>query len=304
MKLRKELMLLSIVSIVFLAGCARGPSTPAANGVVITSFAPDVTSTDGGLPVTFVLGLKNVGEKAATNVRAQIFGLSDKWTSFSPDKDKFKAVVSSLAPADPVANLPGEEASFTWSATSSSGTTSDVTYDANVRVVYTYSTTGIALFRVVDASYLRTNPNVVRGLVSSDGTGGPLLVTPTVRSPVVSGGDKVARIQFEIQNTGGGRVLADLPGVDTTSIDATKLDTLTKITVEAGGIKSCAGTTGASGKVEVTTNLRLVGGKSKVISCDIDVTSSTFQDIQASITIGYSYFVDSATQVTVTRALQ
>ncbi|MBI2005450.1 MAG: hypothetical protein HYS80_01685 [Candidatus Aenigmarchaeota archaeon] len=254
MKLRKELMLLSVISIVFLAGCAGGgKETPAANGVVITSFAPDVTTTEGNLPVTFVLGLKNVGEKAAADVRAQFFGLSDKWTTFSPDRDKFKDVTSSLAPADPSASLPGEEVSFTWSANSAPGTTSDVTYDADVRVAYTYSTSGTAIFRVVDANYLRTNPNVVRGLVSSDATGGPLVVTSTVRSPVVSG-TKIARIQFEIQNVGGGKVLADPPALDATSIDAAKLDTLKKITIEATGIKSCAGTPAAAGKVELSTN--------------------------------------------------
>lgn len=304
MKLNKELMLFSIISIVFLAGCARGPSTPAANGVVITSFAPDVASTDGSNPVTFVLSVKNLGEKKATDVKAMLFGLSDKWSAATPTAKDALTSALTLAPADPAANLPGEEASITWSANAAPGTTTDQAYDANVRVFYTYVTSGTALLRVVDSSYLRTNPNVIRGLVSSDGTGGPLLLTFTVRSPVVSSDTKTARIQFELQNVGGGRVFTTAAAA---AISATNLDTLTKITVQGTNLKSCAGAGAGSGKVELTTqttSLRLVGGKSKVISCDIDVTTTTFQDIQLDVSIDYNYFVDSATQVTITRALQ
>lgn len=311
MRIRKEIILFSLVAVVVLAGCTEGTVGPGANGVIITSFAPDVNPTDGGVPVTFVLGLKNAGGVTATAVKAQLVGLSDKWGNFSPAKDTVTDVIPSLAPADPTTNLPGEEASFTWTGTSAPGTTSDTTYDANVRVFYNYITKGTALFRIVNTDYLRTNPSIQPGLVSSDTTGGPLAITYSVRSPIVSSAAKDARIQFEIQNTGGGRVYTG-----TTPPSSTNLDTLISITVGANQIKSCAGiadgatTAGAddkdtaAGSIKLETNLRLVGGKSKVISCDISIATTTFQDIQTSIQVDYRYMVESASEITVRKALQ
>lgn len=289
MKLRKELLLFSVISVVFLAGCTGGGETPTGTGVIIKSFAPDLTSVDGGSIVVTTVVVKNVGARAATNVNANLFGLSNEWSGMSS-----KLVTSTLASADPATGLPGEEASQDWTLTTPAGKGSDVTYDASVRVNFTYTTVSDSLLRFVNSNYARTNPNVPKGVMSSQSTAGPLSITVFARTPVVAA-DSKGRVQFEIQNVGGGRVGTE---------DAAGLDVIKEIKITGvGSTGSCAG--GAAGNVQTLSNQRLAGGKSKIISCEIGAgTITNFQDVALNLTSTYDYFIDSATQVTVLRALQ
>lgn len=305
MKLRKELMLVSVVSIVFLAGCATGPEGPTGAGVIVTSFAPDVQQIDPGSSVTFTAVIKNIGSKAATSVKALIFGLSNEWTDADVTTAQVKTT-SSLAAADATAGLPGEETSFDWTATFpvAKGKNTDVTYDASVRIFYDYITDSDILLRFVESSYLRTNPDVQKGVVSSQSSSGPLVVTAVARTPSVGAGTTTGRVQFEIQNAGAGRVSKGVTVTDTKDAEPDGLDLLKEIKVS--GAKNCAGTDAISNVVTLPSDkLRLAGGKSKVISCDIDIPGiGNFKDAALKLTASYSYFVDSATQVTVLRALQ
>lgn len=288
MKFRKELMLFSIVSIVFLAGCARGGGeTATGTGVIIKSFAPDLLSVEGNSQVVTTVVVKNVGARAAVGVNATLFGLSNEWSGVSS-----KTIASTLASADPISGLPGEEASQDWILTAPSGKGSDVTYDAAVRVAYNYTTVSDNLIRFISTNYAKTAPNAPKGVVSSESTAGPLSITTFARTPVVASGSK-GRVQFEIQNVGGGRLNS------TTDIDV--IEEIKIIGVGSAG--SCAGA--AVGNVQTITNVRLAGGKSKIISCEVDAgTVTNFQDSAINLTANYDYFVDSATQITVLRALQ
>lgn len=290
MKLGKELMLFSVVSIVFLAGCAGAPEAATGTGVIIKSFAPDLTSVEGGSQVVMTILVKNIGARTATDVKANLFGLSNEWSGLSS-----KTITASLAAADPATGLPGEEATQDWTFTVPAGKGSDVTYDASVRVNYTYSTVSDTLLRFVTTDYERTNPNIQRGVVSSGTTAGPLTVTVSARTPVVSAATRIGKVQFEIQNIGGGTV-----GNETIS----GLNLVREIKIIGVGTNgTCAGE--AKGNIQTLNNVRLAGGKSKIISCDIDVGGiANFQDISLNLTASYSYFVDSATQVTVLRAVQ
>lgn len=297
-------MLFSVISIVFLAGCAGGGGEATATaGVVITSFASDVQQIDPGSSVTFTTVVKNIGSKAATSLKALIFGLSDEWTGADVITIQVKTT-SSLAAADPVSGLPGEETSFDWTATfpSAKAKNTDVTYDASVRVFYDYTTDSDILLRFVESSYLRTNPNVQKGVISSASSSGPLIITAIARTPSVGTGTTTGRVQFEIQNAGSGRVSKGVTVTGTTDAEPDGLDLIKEIKVT--GAKSCAGVDASSGTVTLP-NVRLAAGKSKVISCDVDVSGiGNFKDSALKLTAAYSYFVDSATQVTVLRALQ
>ncbi len=303
MKLRKELMLFSVISIVFLAGCASAPEGPTGAGVIVTSFAPDVQQTDPGSSVAFTAVIKNIGSKSATNIKALIFGLSNEWTDADVTTAQVKST-SSLAAADAITGLPGEETSFDWTATfpTAKGKNTDVTYDASVRIFYDYTTDSDILLRFVESSYLRTNPNVQKGVVSSQSSSGPLVVTAVARTPSVVAGVTTGRVQFEIQNVGAGRVSSGVTVTGTTDAEPSGLDLLKEINVT--GAKTCAGTA-AVGVIVPLSNVRLAAGKSKVISCDVDISGiGNFKDVALKLTASYSYFVDSATQVTVLRALQ
>lgn len=295
-------MLFSVISIVFLAGCAGAPEGPTGAGVIITSFVPDVQQIDPGSSATFTAVIKNIGSKQATNIKALIFGLSDEWTDADVTTNKVK-LLSSLSAADPSAGLSGEEASFDWTATfpQAKGKNTDVAYDASIRVFYDYTTDSDVLLRFVESSYLRTNPNVQKGVVSSQSSSGPLVVTAVARTPSVGAGTTTGRVQFEIQNVGAGRVSSGTV-TGTTDAEPSGLDQLKEVKVT--GAKNCAGTNAVSGVVTLS-NVRLAAGKSKVISCDVDVSGiANFKDSALKLTASYSYFVDSATQVTVLRALQ
>ncbi len=301
MTLSKELILLSIVSIVFLAGCTSSSSSPASAGVVINSFAPDLQEVDGSSQVTFSIAVKNVGGRTASNIKALLFGLSNEWI---PQITNTKPISTTLAPADPATGLTGEEGSADWTLTAPAGKGSDTTYDASVRVFYTYTTEDDTLLRFVTSNYLRTAPNTQKGIVSSVPTAGPLVITAVARTPTLSIGATTGRVQFEIQNVGGGRVFDTVS--DTGEI--TTLDLINKITISGlGDTGTCAGVgSGGTAVFDGTTNakIRLAAGKSKVISCDIDVRGIiNFADRSIKLVAEYNYFVDSATQVKVLRSL-
>ncbi len=296
MRLRKELMLFSVVSIIFLAGCARGPEGPTGAGVIIQSFAPDVSTVDSGTPVSFILSVKNVGGKPATNAHAVLFGLSDKWTDaiMDPDKDKLESIATPLVAADPTTGLPGEEATKVWTVDKTPLSSTDITYDANVRVQYTYKTESTGFVRVVSSDYLRTNPDVQRGVTNSQTTAGPLVVNFFARSPVVTDTNKAVRLQIEVQNVGGGKTFAGGAITPSQPVTTTMLN---KIKITIGDSATC--------KVPIQNkDVLLIGGKSAIINCEKDVATTTFTDITFPVTIDYGYFVDSATQVTVLKALQ
>lgn len=293
--MRKILILGLIVLVIFLAGCARKGEVPTGNGVVIQSFGPDVSTVDSNTPVNFILNIKNSGGQKAENVHAILFGLSDKWATtgnIGPAKDTSVLIVPSLAPADPSTGLPGEEATQVWTVKKAPPSSSDITYDANVRVQHTYKTEATGTVRVVNADYLRTNPNVQRGVTSSQSTAGPLVVNFFARSPVISPPDSTTvRVQIEVQNVGSGKTFSEAT-IDTSKSVTTVM--LNKIKITVGGC-----TTGGEPK-----EVLLIGGKSATINCErSSITTSTFEDIAFTVTVEYGYFVDSATQVTVLKKL-
>lgn len=297
MKIRKDLMLFSIVSVVFLAGCTTESSGPSTAGVVISSFTPDIQTVDGG-KVTFTVVVQNIGGRSATNVKALFFGLSNEWkdTANAPF-DSDEVPIGTLASADPTLGLKGEEGTADLNVEAPPGKSSDVVYDASVRVFYDYSTESDTLLRFVTSDYLRTNPNVIKGIQSSSSTDGPLVINAVARTPSISSGSTIGRVQFEIINTGGGRVFR----TDSSKI---VLDELLSIEVTGLGTKgSCSGQ--PQGDKSTLTNVRLAGGKSKIMSCDIDVSGVVnFADRGVKVVVKYAYFTDGATQVTVTKNIE
>jgi len=293
--MRKILILGLIVLVVFLAGCARKGEVPTGTGVIIKSFGPDISTVDSNTPVNFILSIKNTGGVKAENVHAVLFGLSDKWSTVPALNDLAPELASGLAAADPTTGLPGEEITKTWEEDKAPASSSDISYDANVRVQYKYKTEATGLVRVVSADYLRTNPNVQRGIISSQTTAGPLSVNFFARSPVVTGENNVVRVQIEVQNVGEGKTFSgDNSVAPASSVTA---GTLNKIRITE--VDGCTRVTSSSTKAVL-----LIGGKSATINCEKDITTTTtFTDFTFTVKIEYGYFVDAATQVTVLKKL-
>ncbi|MBI2542802.1 MAG: hypothetical protein HYW24_01310 [Candidatus Aenigmarchaeota archaeon] len=300
MKPGKELLFLGVISIIFLAGCVGPPETPSGNGVIIKSFAPDLTEVEGNSPMTFLITVQNVGEKKATQVGAVLFGLSQEWKK-ADGTTPFNTETTGpwdLAPVDTSSGFSGEEAVGSFDVKTPPGKSSDITYDATVRVVYVYSTVSDSLARFVTSDYLRVNSEAQKGIMTSKSTSGPLLVTVKAQAPIISAGSTQARVQFEIQNIAGGRVFKN-------ATVASDLDIIKTVKVSAPGIRTCRGVNAQGGVVTITDTIRLAGGKSSIITCDFDVSGIiNFQDIPITLELGYNYFVESATQVTVHKAFQ
>lgn len=293
MSLRKELLLLSVISIVFLAGCATQPTAPTGTGVIIKSFAPERSDVEGATDILFLLTIQNVGEKTASNVNAELFGLSTEWVC----QPSGNCVIGpwALEPADQPTGFVGEEASNEWIVRTPPAKNNDIVYDASARVSYGYTTVSDSLLRFVTSDYLRINPNAQSGVVTSKSTSGPLLVTVRAQTPVISSGSTLARVQFEIQNIGGGRVFVN-------NVASANLDKIHTLTIT--GVTACRSVPAAGGTFTSTDTIRLAGGKSTVITCDLDVSNiGNFKDKPVTLTADYGYFVESTTQVTVNKAL-
>lgn len=289
--------LILIIPLVFLAGCAGGGKEVTNDGVVITSFSPDLTEIEGNTLVIFTVDLKNAGGAKASGVKAVLFGLSDDWEGPN-ELNSFKpSVGTTLAAADSELGLPGEETSIDFSvkAKASAAKASDTTYDASVRVFYTYTTTSDTLLRFVKSDYLRTNPNTPKGIASSTATAGPLLITAAARTPTIPQDQTTGRVQFEITNIGPGKL-----GAATSK--AGEVSSPNKIrNIEITGPTFVSGSKCAS---PIPPNELLATGGSKVISCDIDVRGITnFKDIAVKVRLTYDYYLDSFAKVKVLKSL-
>lgn len=294
-------MLFSVISVVFLAGCARGGGeAPTGAGVVITSFVPDLQEVEGGTSVSFTALVKNIGEKPATSIKALLFGLSSGWTGTDFTSGATKDITS-LSPPDPKVGLAGEESTLDWTITAPAAKDVDLVYDAQLRVFYSYTTEATTLVRFVTSDYLKTNPNIQKGIVSSTVSSGALSIVSVARTPTVTSASTTGKIQFDIQNIGGGRVFKTLPGV--VPIEARDIDLIEKI--EITNVERCDGTAKAGSPAIVTLdNKRMVSGKSRLVTCEVNTAGiGNFVDKEISVKITYKYYVDSATSVTVPKAL-
>jgi len=306
MDFKKEVLLFTLFSIVFLAGCTQAPSGPTAAGVIIKSFASEIPEVPGSSEVIFAFTVQNTGGKRATNVKAELFGLSTEWVCETPGRAPGDCTIGSwnLEGADVSNNFVGEEASNEIIVVSPPSKSNDITYDATLRIAYEYTTVTDGKVRFVTDDYIRVNPTQkdLAGVEDSSTTPGPLIVTVRAVAPIISGTATTGKVQFEIQNIGGGRVFLKQSSPD----ESTSLDKLNQVTITASGLKSCRGVPvdAGSNTISFTDAIRLAGGKSTVITCELDATNiKNYKVTDVSLAIDYGYFVDSTTQVTVMKAL-
>ena len=295
----RKIALLLVIGAIALAGCIKMPGeergrfvTAGTSGVIIKSFSPDMPTVEGGMDVTFTLLVKNVGERKAENVRAVIFGLSDEWkpqrmdvTSISP---------STLNGADPALGFEGDDGILDFTTKAPAGKSVDTPYQATARVMYKYSTISENLIRLCTAEYLRSisppGQPLPRdfGILQSRSSAGPLRVNVKTKLPVIPPGTKRVSVQFEVQNVGGGRTFGGkIPEEGTTGeIPSDQLDKV-KIYYDTSTI-SCSG-------VKSGEEFKLVGGKSRVLVCDVnvgDVPAGGYIDKFINFTLEYNYFVE------------
>jgi len=269
----KKSKLLLLIFAVFLSGCISGGSFGGGGtGVIIKSFSPSDSTAEAGTPVLLQLIVANTGSQRANGVTAQLLGLTDEW-GISPGRFQ---TIGSMFGADPArGNNQGEERPITWTLT---GPAKDVqlSYEATVRVTYSYSTTLEAEMKAVTADYFQQT-KTKSGIVQQKTTGGPLTITAKTTSVAISGGQMP--VIFEIRNTGRGKVFSG------GSPDINSLDRL--------GIS-------VSGANCPSTDVRLIRGESAVLYCTISVGgTNTFKIVPISLRTSYNYYTDATTSITV-----
>ena len=113
--------------------------------------------------------------------------------------------------------------------------------------------------------------------------------------PIASGSSVKVPVQLEIQNVGGGRAFLKDTTPSSDNIDKIKL------TEEAKGPITAICTKDSDG------NVRLTGGKSRIVSCTLtfnSVTAGSKATATLGITLDYDYFIETTTSVTVLKEVK
>lgn len=335
MKLEKFYLLLPIVLIVFVAGCAEQVSV-AKGGVVIEKFTPQVSTVASDSPVEFTLIVKNTGEREAKDIKAVLGGLIFLTDTALPEEDQYKQwrpeswepndkipFMEFLKPLDP-ASLQGEDIESGFKGDQSIATwrllspiqSRDQTYEPTVNLVYDYSTISTILIKAVDFNYLQSLPESEQGMIDtgvivSKTTKGPIEVSVKSDQAVISGFSTLP-IEIEFKNVGGGITFVGGGGEQ----DATTLYNnikaigsgkgLNKIFVGLPPDTSC--NINPSGENAQNKNkiyeVRLIEGKNGRILCNKVIGGiSTIQTLAMDIKTEYRYLIEGKTSVKVSKTL-
>jgi hypothetical protein len=322
--MRNFKLLILLISVVFLAGCIRQPTAiTGANGVIIRSFSPDFAEVRSGERVTFTLTVENVGEADAKEVAAEIFGgihPDAGWVFVNPTTSFQEK--GELKRADPTINLPGEIYDFVWELESPSDLRVDTVYTADARVYFKYSTSTVGTLRFYTYDYLRSltaeqaeELKKQAGVISVESSSAPVQVSLSVgaRPLIVYGDADSFSLQLIISNVGSGSIFNEAYRVTATSPITGEitlpLEELFKVDVEidSGLTLSCPGINdGNSFTGKGNGTISLIRGKSKTLFCTIqnvnkDVIGNK-KDYTITIDLGYGYYVDSSTSITVLKA--
>lgn len=268
-------------------------------GVVITSFSPEVSIIDvGGTSVLYTIALENRGEQDALNVVAKIIGGLGSDTPASKTKEPVAGGINSikLSGQDASKGLKGDTTTGDWSVTVPEQKDADNPYTTTARVTYSYTTVSEIVLRVVNQDFLRSSgsssSSQTSGIVSSKTTLGPFSVTATAPRVTIQSGQEAGsvRVQYVIENIGGGR-----PYKDSVKIENLDLVDISVSSSDSGVSEIKCGD--STQRIPSTT-------KSKTISCDVTVTGVTnFKEFPITLKLSYNYFVDSTTTITVLKKL-
>ena len=276
-----------IIGIVLVSGCTKDKNTSGGGGsdaLVVKSFSPEITEIEPTDDVSILATIENVGGAKATNIRAQLLGLTDEW-SIKPERTQ---QIEDLLPPDPSRQLQGDVREIVWDLSPPRNPAKKVKldYDMELRVYYSYKTYSENLMRVATRSYIDTFPTDQKQaereklkVSTSVPSSGPISVSILARSFLLDTASDTMSITLDIQNTGSGKPDNDKIGVNIKS---------------AGRDLDCPGVSG--GEVKLTT------GKSRQLRCAVNipgVAERGWQEVPISIELSYTYWVSSVSSITV-----
>jgi hypothetical protein len=255
-----------LFGIVFIAGCTiPGISSSGGTGLTINSFTLSDTTVEPNTPILLSLIVQNTGGAKATNIHADLGGLTQDW-SIGGSRS---LGIPDLNPPDATRGITeGEKDEEDWTL-SAPGLTSQFNYPISVQVSYDYTTTSNNLIRATSIDYYKTNKPQT-GVVETATTAGPLSVTVTAPNAVFAG--STVPVYFQFHNQGSGRVQGDTLNIN----------------VQGSGI-SCQ-----------KTQIKLISGSDAFLRCDASTSGvTTYQDFRISVSTSYTYVISAAASITV-----
>lgn len=293
--MKNGLILFSLISLVFLAGCLGFQPTEevpgVATGVIIKSFGPDISEIYSEDSVIFTLSVENVGEEEATNVQAKLFGLGTDWSWTTGKQTIGDGILSKSVPEE---ELPGGVGDYQWEAISPSGLKVDNTYTVGVRVYYSYNTTALGSIKVYNYDYIKAKPEEAEEITKSPGiasfsvTKAPITVSlaGAARPLILRKEGQSASITILIKNIGQGHQYNTQENDREVTINKIKVadtDCTEKIT-------------------DTTPRLPIAGEKS--VSCSFTLPEvDEFTTIPVEVELSYNYFVDGSSTIKVLKAI-
>ncbi|HDJ96599.1 MAG TPA: hypothetical protein ENG45_00825 [Candidatus Aenigmarchaeota archaeon] len=284
--MRKLIVPLALIPLVFFSGCLRQGGKGAGGGtqgIVISSFAPDVSVIPPGETVTFSLDVENVGDKEGTSVTAELYGVpfdgDYAWRCVGETTP-----VDSLYPPDPVSGTPGEVYTFTWDCTAPNVPT-EITQEFYVDVSYGYETDATGTLMVAEEDYLKSLSSKERqefystgGLKQLSVSSAPVTVDVVIPRPLILREDKSSSLTIRviIRNVGGGKVDKDT------------------ISIKQGDIKGIDCEIPEEG-------VKLIRGEERTLRCSIENIQGIDKkaEVPFSIRLTYTYIVTSSATVTI-----
>lgn len=297
--IKRILPLFMLIGVIVASGCiGQQQTTPTGtNGLVITDFSPDATTLMADDTVNLNLEVQNVGGAKATDVNANIYGVTIGTGDFdwkmTSGEQNFQLTNQLLPPEQ---GIPGELTTYVWTLRAPRGIKSDTVYSFDTRIDYKYSTdvTGIVTFVSQDFwnSLSKSEKDALAskaGISQLTQTGGPLSVTLYAgvrqRPFVVDPNQTEYSLRITINNVGSGEPVDTIKLVS--ALTSTGIRVVCPDTVYNPGVK-------------------LSRGKTASFSCKLylDNTGITNkQDFTISLSFNYDWRVDSSTDITVQKPL-
>jgi hypothetical protein len=306
--LKKLLLILSIITVIYVSGCIGGSTdNTLGNGVVIQGWQPDFSSVESSEPIKFFLKVQNQGETLAENVVATIMGIDTREWGLSSNKYEF----GDMRAPDTATNTPGEVKTYYYTGLTApklpKGTS--FTYEPIVRVTYDYKTISQKPITVVDVNELRRLIQQGETIPSKDTvfTAGPLSVEIRTGNYVkTQKADDPFPVYIVITNdlweSGGSVVKRDGHSTPPQGYD---YPIKMKVNLPSSGWGSGQGGIRVTGgdKCSGEQWIDLWQGKTAEITCELQVDPAPENariDRLITVELDYSFQLDSKTAVTVT----
>jgi hypothetical protein len=312
--LKLLLLLIPLFGVVAISGCTNTTTGPTfGTGVTVLNWEPSLSSVESGDSLQLRLRIQNQGQMTAENVRAFLTGIVPGDWQIASGSSTPIAALAALAPPDRFQNTAGETREVLVNAIAPElpkGTTQSFT--PQVRVFYDYVTTGSKLVTLVNNQELQRLQDQGKTLSSKDTitSSGPLKVTINAGKFLktetgVGGTSRVFPITIDIQNVGGGMMTTTNPTGGNPTVgnpDYTVSFLLGSSSnniqfIPSSGMSGMSDPCGRNGGF-----VQLWKGQTASVTCNVQIVNPPLstEDDNLIVTLGYTYYIDASTSVSVT----